>query len=152
MALATLNASHDEYKTSTEAELTRHKVSYLILDYFLVLTVICQSEYDALQGRVQTLQRDLAQATEKYTQLQQKFESERVAWANDKKTLEDAIVDISSLEKNSESDRTSRESEIRQQEERARVTFTMLITSTMITDHLTSGRRRSLFPRSSVTR
>ncbi|KAH9948873.1 hypothetical protein B0H21DRAFT_731535 [Amylocystis lapponica] len=103
MALASLNATHDEYKASTEAELARHK-----------------SEYDALQARLQAVQQDLAQTSEKHSELQSKFESERVAWANDKRTLEDAIVDMSTLEKNTESDRTSRESEFRQQEERVK--------------------------------
>lgn len=63
----------------------------------------------------------LTELTAKYNDLQKSFEVERVAWANDKKTLEDTIVDMSTSEKNSESDRTSRENEVRQQEERARV-------------------------------
>jgi nucleoprotein TPR len=44
-----------------------------------------------------------------------------MAWTNDKKTLEDTIVDMSTSEKSSENDRTSRENEVRQQEERAKV-------------------------------
>lgn len=84
-------------------------------------TPILQSEFDALEARLQAAQQDLIQTSEKYAELQRKFETERVAWANDKRTLEDAIVDMSNLEKHSETDRTSRESEIRQQEERAKV-------------------------------
>lgn len=59
--------------------------------------------------------------TTKYNQLQKSFETERIAWMNDKKTLEDTIVDMSTSEKYSENDRTSRENEVRQQEERAKV-------------------------------
>lgn len=53
--------------------------------------------------------------------MQKRYEDERVAWTNDKKTLEDTIVDLSTSEKVSENDRTSRESEVKQQEERAKV-------------------------------
>ena len=70
----------------------------------------------------------------KYTELQKTFETERNAWTNDKKTLEDTIVDMSTSEKHSESDRTSREGEVRQQEERAKVGplfYTPLILSQM---------------------
>lgn len=52
--------------------------------------------------------------------MQKTFDTERTAWANDKKTLEGTIFDMSTSEKNVESDRASRESEIRQQEERAK--------------------------------
>ena len=65
--------------------------------------------------------------TTKYNELQRTFETERTAWATDKKTLEDTIVDMSTSEKNSENDRASRESEVRQQEERARVRLHQLI-------------------------
>jgi TPR/MLP1/MLP2-like protein. len=68
-----------------------------------------------------------------YSEVQRKFEIERNAWTNDKKTLEDTIVDMSTSEKHSESDRTSRESEVRQQEERAKASacFYPLIISHM---------------------
>ncbi|EMD40194.1 hypothetical protein CERSUDRAFT_112402 [Gelatoporia subvermispora B] len=102
-ALATLNATHDEYKASTEAELTTR-----------------EAEYNALQEKFEGAQQELAQFNQKYAQLQETFETERVAWANDKKTLEDTIVDMSTSERSSENDRTSRETELRQQEERAK--------------------------------
>ncbi|KAL6308319.1 hypothetical protein BKA93DRAFT_560042 [Sparassis latifolia] len=102
-ALATMNATHDEYKASTEAELARQKAAY-----------------DALQERLQAIQQDFVQTTEKYGEVHRTLDTERVAWANDKKTLEDTIVDITTSEKNSESDRASRETEIRQQEQRAK--------------------------------
>lgn len=40
---------------------------------------------------------------------------------NDKRTLEDTIVDLSTSEKVSESDRTTHENEVKEQEERAKV-------------------------------
>ncbi|KAI0953616.1 hypothetical protein AcW1_007790 [Taiwanofungus camphoratus] len=103
IALATLNVTHDEYKTSTEAELARH-----------------ESEYDALQERLQAVQQELTEATEKNSESQRLLETERAAWANDRRTLEDTIVDMSTSERNTEDDRASRENEIRQQEERAK--------------------------------
>jgi nucleoprotein TPR len=80
-----------------------------------------QSEYQALQEKLTAAQNELAQLTTRYNELQKSFESERTAWTNDKKILEDTIVDMSTSEKNSEYDRTSRENEVRQQEERAKV-------------------------------
>lgn len=52
--------------------------------------------------------------------MQKTHETERTTWINDKKTLEGAIFDMSTSEKSVESDRASRESETRQQEERAK--------------------------------
>jgi nucleoprotein TPR len=62
--------------------------------------------------------------TTKCNDLQKSLETERIAWTNDKKVLEDTIVDLGTSEKVSENDRTSRETEVRQQEERAKVTIT----------------------------
>ncbi|PCH39913.1 hypothetical protein WOLCODRAFT_88363 [Wolfiporia cocos MD-104 SS10] len=102
-ALATLNATYDEYRSSTEAELAKRI-----------------SDFNALQEQLQTSQQDLSQISEKYAELQRTFESEKAAWANDRKTLEATIVDISTAEQNVESDRVSRESETREQAERAK--------------------------------
>ncbi|EGN98500.1 hypothetical protein SERLA73DRAFT_169454 [Serpula lacrymans var. lacrymans S7.3] len=101
-ALTTLSSTHEEYKTNTEAQLARNEL-----------------EYTALQDKVHSVERDLTQSTDKINELQRSLESERAAWANDKKTLEDTIVDISTSERHSDSDRTSRENELRLQEERA---------------------------------
>ncbi|OSD07459.1 hypothetical protein PYCCODRAFT_1456277 [Trametes coccinea BRFM310] len=102
-ALATLNATHDEYKAATEAELTRR-----------------QSEIDALQEKLRAAEERLTQLSQANTELQQQFDSERTAWANDKRTLEDTIVDMSTSAQSSQSDRSTWEAEIRQQEERAK--------------------------------
>lgn len=74
-----------------------------------------------MKEKLQAAQDELAELATKYSDLQKTFEAERTAWTNDKKTLEDTIVDMSTSEKHSESDRASRESEVRQQEERAKV-------------------------------
>lgn len=67
------------------------------------------------------MQQELTEATEKNSESQRLLETERAAWANDRRTLEDTIVDMSTSERNTEDDRASRENEIRQQEERAKV-------------------------------
>ncbi|KDQ62646.1 hypothetical protein JAAARDRAFT_54566 [Jaapia argillacea MUCL 33604] len=102
-ALAALNATHDEYKASSEAQIAK-----------------LESDCEGLQERLRSVQEEMSQSSEKYAKLQGTFETERIAWANDKKTLEDAIIDITTSEKHSESDRVSQETEIRQLEERAK--------------------------------
>jgi nucleoprotein TPR len=54
-------------------------------------------------------------------ELTRKYEADHAAWASDKKTLEETIVDLSTSDKQSESDRASWEASIREQEERAKV-------------------------------
>ncbi|KAJ7236740.1 hypothetical protein B0H12DRAFT_1139991 [Mycena haematopus] len=103
-ALKSVNETYDEYKTSTEAQIARH-----------------ESEYKAIQEKLDVAEQELAQFTAKYNELQKSFETERTAWLNDKKVLEDTIVDLGTSEKHSESDRTSRETEVRQLEQRAKV-------------------------------
>ena len=49
------------------------------------------------------------------------FDEERESWANDKRTLEDTLVELTTSEKHIAEDRTSHDAEIRQQEERAKV-------------------------------
>ncbi|KAJ7213861.1 hypothetical protein GGX14DRAFT_617504 [Mycena pura] len=104
-ALKSLNATHDEYKRSTEAQIARH-----------------ESEYNAIQEKLNAVQQEPGQFTTKYNELQKLFETERTAWTNDKKVdSEDMIqVDIGTSEKNSHRDRTSRENEVRQTEQRAK--------------------------------
>lgn len=82
---------------------------------------VSQSENKAFQEKLETAQQGAVQATAKLNELQRTFEVEQTAWTNDKKTLEETIIDLSTSEKHSESDRTSREQEVRLQEERAKV-------------------------------
>ncbi|KAF8132213.1 TPR/MLP1/MLP2-like protein-domain-containing protein [Mycena galopus ATCC 62051] len=108
-ALKSLDATYDDYKTSTEAQIARHQVCCMI-------SPPRHAADDLLQ-----VGQELAQFTAKTNELQKSFETERTAWLNDKKVLEDTIVDLGTSEKHSESDRTSRENEVRQLEQRAKV-------------------------------
>ncbi|KAF5314858.1 hypothetical protein D9619_007083 [Psilocybe cf. subviscida] len=91
-ALASLNTTFDEYK----------------------------SELKSLQDRLEQASSELATLRTQHNEAQKTFEAERVAWINDKKTLEDTIVDMSTSEKHSESNRSSREQELRSLEEQAK--------------------------------
>ena len=75
---------------------------------------------------MQSVQEEATRLTTRYTEIQRTLESERVAWFNDKKTLEDTIVDMSTSEKHSESDRSLRETEAHRQEERANVSSQLI--------------------------
>lgn len=102
-ALSNLNSTYDDYKASTEAQISRHQV-----------------EYAALQERLEAAQEELAQLRNKHSELQKTFDDEKAAWTNDKRTLEGAIVDLSTSEKHAETDRSSRENEIHLLEDRAK--------------------------------
>ncbi|KAH9480632.1 Protein MLP1-like protein [Psilocybe cubensis] len=102
-ALASLNSTFDEYKASSEAQITRQ-----------------ESEIKALQERLDQATQELATIRTQLNDAQKSFEAERTSWINDKKTLEDTIVDMSTSEKHSESDRNSREHELRNLEDRAK--------------------------------
>jgi len=64
---------------------------------------------------------EFAEIRGKLNEQQKSFEAERIAWINDKKTLEDTIVDLTTSEKQTESDRNFREQELKDLEERAKV-------------------------------
>ncbi|KAG8214434.1 hypothetical protein J3R82DRAFT_9457 [Butyriboletus roseoflavus] len=101
-ALSALNTTHDEYKAGAEAQLSRYEL-----------------EYKSLEEKLGSVHQDLQQWTNKFSDLQKTLDTERSAWANDKKTLEDTIVDMSTSERHSENDRTAHEREVRALEERA---------------------------------
>ncbi|KAF9452906.1 hypothetical protein P691DRAFT_659626 [Macrolepiota fuliginosa MF-IS2] len=103
-ALSNLSNTFDEYKSSTEAQVARHEI-----------------EKKSLDEKLQVLQQELEQVKAKYQELQKAFDTERAAWASDKKTLEDTIVDMSTSEKHSEEDRNKWERDLRTQEELAKV-------------------------------
>lgn len=86
-----------------------------------------QLQYKTLEDKLRGVEEDLRQSTSKFSELQRTLESERQVWVSDKKTLEDTIVDLSTSEKTSETDRSARESEVRQQEQRALVKLTISI-------------------------
>ncbi|KAH7885445.1 hypothetical protein F5I97DRAFT_1885511 [Phlebopus sp. FC_14] len=101
-ALSALNSTHEQYKTDAEAQLARREL-----------------EYKSLEEKLRSVEQELQQCNTKLSELQQTFETERTAWASDKKTLEDTIVDLSTSERHSESDRDAHEKEVRALEERA---------------------------------
>ncbi|KAI6016240.1 TPR/MLP1/MLP2-like protein-domain-containing protein [Pisolithus marmoratus] len=101
-ALAALNATHDQYKADAEAQTAR-----------------LESEYGSLQEKLRAVEGELQQAKAKVTEIQQTLESERTAWTNDKKILEGTIVELSTSERISESDRTAHERDLRELEHRA---------------------------------
>ncbi|KAF9483517.1 hypothetical protein BDN70DRAFT_873831 [Pholiota conissans] len=102
-ALATLNSTFDEYKASTEAQLAHH-----------------ESQSKAMQERLHHTNAELIALRAQFNESQKAFETERTTWINDKKTLEDTIVDMSTSEKHSESDRSTFEQELTNLEDRAK--------------------------------
>jgi nucleoprotein TPR len=65
------------------------------------------------------VQQELTQLQQKSSEQQRIFDAERAAWLQDKKTLEGAIFELTTSEKSSESERASRDDEVRRLEERA---------------------------------
>lgn len=63
----------------------------------------------------------MATATQKTNEIQQQLENERNAFATDKKTLEETIIDMSSSAANTQADDAERASVIKLQEERIAV-------------------------------
>lgn len=121
VALAALNTTFDEYKTSSEAQIARHEVKQSSYFDYSLIKICIQSECKSLQGRLEEANTELLQIRAQHNEIQKSFETERTAWINDKKTLEDTIVDMSTSEKHSESDRNSWEQGMRALEERAKV-------------------------------
>lgn len=76
-----------------------------------------------MEEKLEATKAELAELREQHNALNKTFEDERAAWKADKKTLEDTIVDMTTSEKHLESDRSSREHEIRSIEERAKVSL-----------------------------
>ena len=72
------------------------------------------------------MQQELLEARQSLADMKRTYDSERESWTNDKRTLEDTIVDLTTSEKSSAEDRTSRETEVRQQEERVKVCIVIL--------------------------
>ena len=91
------------------------------------INIALQSECKSLQRRLEETNTELLQIRAQHNESQKSFETERTAWINDKKTLEDTIVDMSTSEKHTESDRSSWEEGVRTLEERAKVIQNMSI-------------------------
>ena len=117
-----MNTTHDEYKSSTEAQLTASYVCLLrSCVYFLSSHSFRQAQYEVLQNTLKNVEQELAQTRTSLVETKRTFESAREEWQADKKTLEDAIVDMTAAEKNLAEDRLSRESNAQAHEERVRV-------------------------------
>ena len=108
---------------------------------------IIKLEYKSLEGKLHSVQQDLQQWTNKFNDLQKTLETERSAWANDKKTLEDTIVDMTTSERHSESDRATHEREVRTLEARA-VVCVYSQSKHMFCLRSSIGCRRQVFARS----
>jgi len=101
-----------------------------------------QSEFKAIQEKLEATKQEMSQIQSKYTELQKSSEVDRKAWADDKKLLEGTIFELTTSERQGESDRTSREGEVRQQEERAKVSY-HAATSSANTQVLIDRRQKS---------
>jgi len=104
-----------------------------------------QSEVKSLQERVGQSDNELAEVRAKFNESQKLFEAERTSWINDKKTLEDTIVDLSSSEKQTESDRNSREQEMRVLDERVKVRETLIQFLLYTQRQIIAERRAEIF-------
>jgi hypothetical protein len=110
-----------------------------------------QSDRRALREQLQSEQENSSQLKAKSQELQHTFENERIVWLNDKKTLEDTIVDMSMLEKQSEGNRTLRESARQEQEERVKVNPTWSLMFTLLISWMDRPLKRDIRPKSSPT-
>lgn len=73
-----------------------------------------------MREKLEAAQVELRKSGETLLAVQQNLETERKAWAEDKKILEDTIADMSSTERSIENAKASRQDEIQQLEERAK--------------------------------
>ena len=121
-ALANLNATHDEYKTATEAELERRQVClHSSLGWGTLTKYFDQSEIQALQEKLRLAEERLNEVTQQNAEIQRTFDSERAAWVSDKKELEATILDMTTSAQHTQTDKSTWEAEIRHQEQRAKV-------------------------------
>ncbi|ETW76985.1 hypothetical protein HETIRDRAFT_327347, partial [Heterobasidion irregulare TC 32-1] len=82
VVLASLNATYDNYKSSTESQLVKHK-----------------SDYIALSENLHIVQQELTASREAMAETKRTFDKEWESWANDKRTLEDTLVKLTMSEK-----------------------------------------------------
>ena len=104
-ALASLNATHDEYESTTEAQLTAS----------WVCSLRSVSIFMSIHMSVGITRSPTEHSEERRTANRNSNKSTRVEWQADMRTLGDAIVDMSAAEKNLTEDRISRESDVRVQ-------------------------------------
>ncbi|KAF7314521.1 hypothetical protein MKEN_00925200 [Mycena kentingensis (nom. inval.)] len=102
-ALDSLNATHDQLQATTDAQIEQHKAIAI-----------------SLEDKLKFAQEELSRLTAKHDSEAQSFNAQIKALADDKKVLEDTIAEISTSEQTSQNDRTYRETEARQLEDRAK--------------------------------
>lgn len=118
--MISLNVTYDEFKASTESQIATHEVRAGQLERNTLSYFHVQSEQTSLCERLEAVQSELRKSSETLATVQQNLESERKAWTEDKKLLEDTIADMSSAERSIENSRASRLGELQQLEERAK--------------------------------
>ena len=80
-----------------------------------------QAQQKSLEAKVVSLEDEIKRLTAKSAEQQQLLEQERLSYAQDKKALEDTIVDITNAEASSRTDQATRENDLREQMERMKV-------------------------------
>jgi nucleoprotein TPR len=118
--LISLNGTYDEFKASTESQIATYEVRVKQLTTSTVSHTRVQSEKTSLHEKLEAVQTELRKSSEALATVQQNLESERKAWTEDKKLLEDTIADMSSAERSVENAQASRQGELQQLEERAK--------------------------------
>jgi nucleoprotein TPR len=105
-ALASLNTTHDEYKSTTEAQLTASYVCSLCSFVGLMSTHSLSAGHmkpfktsKNVETRTCTIE-DISCQDQTYIQDLIRIENAREEWQADKSTLEGAIVDMTDAEKN----------------------------------------------------
>ncbi|KAL1742749.1 hypothetical protein HDZ31DRAFT_42546 [Schizophyllum fasciatum] len=100
-ALSDLNATFDDFKASTENQIATQ-----------------ESNLKAIEEKLAAAMEEREVAVTALENLRKEFEGEKKAWLNDKRELEDVITNLSTNDRQSEEERTSRETEIKRAEER----------------------------------
>jgi septal ring factor EnvC (AmiA/AmiB activator) len=108
-------------------------------------TYLCLDQYEALQNTLKDAGQELTQTRTSLAETKCKFESAREEWKADRKTLEDAIVDMTAAEKNVAEDRLSRTivSLTHRHEERVRVSKFLCVLYHLRTKVDEKGRNES---------
>ncbi|ETW79391.1 hypothetical protein HETIRDRAFT_232243, partial [Heterobasidion irregulare TC 32-1] len=88
VVLAGFNATYDDYKSSTESQLVKH-----------------ESDYNALSENLHVVQQELTASREVMAETKRTFDKGWESWANDKRTLEDTLIELTMSEKHIAEDR-----------------------------------------------
>ncbi|KZV92725.1 hypothetical protein EXIGLDRAFT_836242 [Exidia glandulosa HHB12029] len=103
-ALEQVSNTYEQYKAQTEKELADRTATV-----------------NSLEQKLAELQESLSVSATRATELQTTLEKERAAFAEDKRTLEDTILEVTNSNSMSSTDREAHANELRQQQERAQL-------------------------------